>query len=104
MIVTMTFVRVSECDQFYEWGDDEPASSGDLESASQYNISHFTSLCKIDGKRWSETATWRKHQLRSSLDLHRRILILIANSEQIDSTIATCWSLKLNVEQARKAR
>ena len=51
MIVTMTFVRVSECDQFYEWGDDEPASSGDLESASQYNISHFTSLCKIDGKR-----------------------------------------------------
>ena len=42
--------RVSECDQFYEWGK-ETSSSGELEAASQYNISHYTSLCKIDGKR-----------------------------------------------------
>ena len=42
--------RVSECDQFYEWGK-ETEESGELEAASQYNISHYTSLCKIDGKR-----------------------------------------------------
>ena len=45
--------RVSECDQFYEWGK-ETEESGELEAASQYNISHYTSLCKIDGKRWGD--------------------------------------------------
>ena len=49
MTLTVMF-RVSECDQFYEWGKETP-SSGELEAASQYNISHYTSLCKIDGKR-----------------------------------------------------
>ena len=45
--------RVSECDQFYEWGEDT-AAEGELEAASQYNISHYTSLCKIDGKRFDK--------------------------------------------------
>ena len=44
-------LRVSECDQFYEWGSEPESSSGELEAASQYNLSHYTSLCKIDGKR-----------------------------------------------------
>ena len=39
--------RVQECEQFYDW---EAAEQGDTDN---YNITHFTNLCKIQGKRYA---------------------------------------------------
>lgn len=37
--------RVQECEQFYDW---DSAEQGDTDN---YNLTHFTNLCKIQGKR-----------------------------------------------------
>ena len=39
--------RVQECEQFYDW---EAAEQGDTDN---YNLTHFTNLCKIQGKRYA---------------------------------------------------
>ena len=48
------FYRVQECEQFYDW---DSAENGDSES---YNLTHYTHLCKIQGKRYVEGNVKRK--------------------------------------------
>jgi hypothetical protein len=81
--------RVSECDQFYEWGK-ETEESGELEAASQYNISHYTSLCKIDGKRILVNPDKRPYNISEvilwTLDNGNTI-----NSLELDNSNSECY-------------
>ena len=45
--------RVQECDQFFDWGPEGGDKSGQMKPASLHNMTHFTALCRIEGKRWA---------------------------------------------------
>ena len=44
-LITFLFARVQECEQYYDW------DSAEADDPDSYNLTHYTHLCKIQGKR-----------------------------------------------------